>query len=483
MTVAAPQLSQFEPRNTAAACPESGGDSLRQRLWTEDLPRQHGFEPLSIEGRLPPELNGTLFRNGPGQFGQFGRRYSHPFEGDGAVSAVRLGGGRAEGAAKITESAGLREERAAGKLLYGLSAGWPRRFANGLRGRQKNTANTSVVAWQGRLFALMEAGRPTEIDPTDLSTIGETDLDGVIVSAFSAHPHRVAARQASYNFGLEYGRVTRLHLYELPDCGAVRHLGAIELDGPPMLHDFIATETHLIFFVSPVRVDVPRMLLQLGGFQDLFRWRPEIGTEILCVPIERPREVVRFSTEAFYQWHFANAYASGNELVVDYVRYPNFDSFYDIGQAGSAHALAPLEAGRAHRARIDLSRRSLKSEPSSDRACEFPTVAPSSAGRRQRVTYLALDDLGAIGKLDVETGELTAHALPPWQRATEPLFVARPGAHDEADGWLLSLCHDGRAERAFLAVYDAGGLAAGPVARAWFDHSIPITFHGAFMPA
>jgi all-trans-8'-apo-beta-carotenal 15,15'-oxygenase len=483
MTVAAPRLSQFEPRSLAAGAAENDATGVERSLWRDSLPRQHGFEPLLVEGRMPPELHGTLFRNGPGQFGQFGRRYSHPFEGDGAVSAVRLTRGQAEGAAKITESAGLREERAAGKLLYGLSASWPRRFANSLRGRQKNTANTSVVAWQGRLFALMEAAPPTEIDPADLGTIGETDLDGVIVSAFSAHPHRVVARQASYNFGVEYGRFTRLHLYELPDQGAMRHLGALELDGPPMLHDFIATETHLIFLVSPARVDVPRMLLQLGSFQDLFRWRPELGTEIICVPIERPAEAIRFSTDAFYQWHFANAYASGNELVVDYVRYPNFDSFYDVGAAGSGHTAAPLEAGRAHRARIDLSRRSLKSEILSDRSCEFPTVAPNLSGRRQRLTYLALDDLGAIGKLDVETGELTAHALPPWQRATEPLFVGRPGARHEDDGWLLSLCHDGRAQRAFLSVYDALRLEEGPVARAWFDHSIPITFHGTFMPA
>ena len=31
-----------------------------------------------------------------------------------------------------------------------------------------------------------------------------------------------------------------------------------------MLHDFIATDTHLVFFVSPVRASVPRILLQLG---------------------------------------------------------------------------------------------------------------------------------------------------------------------------------------------------------------------------
>jgi all-trans-8'-apo-beta-carotenal 15,15'-oxygenase len=453
---------------------------LAARLWSLDLPREHGFEPLAIEGTIPSDLRGTLFRNGPGLFGQFGKRYAHPFEGDGAITAVRIDDTGAYGASRVHASTGLAEERAAGKLLYGLSAPWLRRVGNTLRDRYKNTANTSVVMWQGRLFALMEAGKPTEVDPRDLSTIGETDLDGTVVSMFSAHPHRVASRRAIYNFGLEYGRKTRLHVYELPDVGAARHLGAIELAGPPMLHDFIATDTHLVFFVSPVRVDVPRMLLQIGSFTDLFKWKPHHGVEVICVPIDRPAEPVRFTVDAFYQWHFTNAFSRGRELVVDYVRYPDFSSFAEIGGFASGTSYTALGEGRPHRAVIDLSARTLRSDEVVDRDAEFPTVAPGREGRDHRYTYLALGSLGGIGRLDATTAELVAHELPETQRATEPLFVPRPGAATESDGYLVSLCHDDPADRAFLAIYDAARIPDGPVARAWFDHQVPITFHGTW---
>jgi all-trans-8'-apo-beta-carotenal 15,15'-oxygenase len=96
------------------------------------------------------------------------------------------------------------------------------------------------------------------------------------------------------------------------------------------------------------------------------------------------------------------------------------------------------------------------------------------------VSYLALDELRAIGKLDARTSALVEHRAPDSQRVTEPLFVARPGATREDDGWLLSLSHDGPTNRAFVAVYDAARLPDGPIARAWFDHHIPITFHGTF---
>jgi all-trans-8'-apo-beta-carotenal 15,15'-oxygenase len=420
--------------------PTATPDDLMTRMWSKDLPREHDFEPLRVEGTIPAELAGTLYRNGPGQFGQLGKRYSHPFEADGATTAIRIANGKATGASKLHATEGLVEERAAGKLLYGLSASWPRRFSNNLRGKSKNTANTSIRAWQGRLYALMEAGKPTEIDPETLATIGETDL-GVVSGFFSAHPHRVASRNAMYNFGLEYGRHTKLHLYELPDVGTARHLGAITLAGPPMLHDFIATDTHLVFFVSPVRVQVPRMLLAVGGFDQLFRWKPEHGTEVICVPIDRPSEPLRFTADAFYQWHFANAFTRGGQIVVDYVRYPDFATFYQFGAIAGGGEIE--SSGRFHRATIDLSAKTLRSEQLSDRAAEFPSVRPGDEGREHALAYSVFDHLGAIGSIDAK-GTTVVHELPAGERITEPLYVA---------GHLLALCHT--PDRAYVAIYDA----------------------------
>ena len=63
------------------------GDGTRARRfgWFEDVSREHGFELLRVEGDLPRELAGTLYRTGPGLFGSFGRSYAHLVEGDGAI--------------------------------------------------------------------------------------------------------------------------------------------------------------------------------------------------------------------------------------------------------------------------------------------------------------------------------------------------------------------------------------------------------------
>lgn len=453
---------------------------LARRMFTRSITREHGFAPLRVDGQLPPALRGTLLRNGPGLFGQFGQAYAHSFEGDGLITGVRLDAAGAHGVCRLTATAGLAAERAAGAVLFGTALPWRKRLGNVLRGRAKNTANTNVVAWQGRILALMEAARPTELRLTDadVETVGETDLGGVIGGALSAHPHRVAARATTYNFGVSYGRRTTLTAYAFPDAGPARRLGEVALGFAPMLHDFIATERHLVWFLAPAAVHVPRMLLGLGDFAQLFRWRPELGTEVIVMPIDAPGDVARFTVDAFYQWHFANAFDRDGEVVVDYVRYPNFDSFGALAAGGDPHG---LEDGRLHRAVIDVGARRLRSEPLLDVGVEFPRVHPAREGQAHGVTWMADAALGGVVALGAD-GRVERYRFGDHEVASEPVFAPAPDATDERAGWILTLVYDGRADASYLAVLDAARLEAGPVARAWFDHPVPITFHGSWLP-
>ena len=47
--------------------------------------------PLTpVRGTIPPELVGTLYRNGPGRLERNGQRVHHPFDGDGMITALRF---------------------------------------------------------------------------------------------------------------------------------------------------------------------------------------------------------------------------------------------------------------------------------------------------------------------------------------------------------------------------------------------------------
>ena len=432
---------------------------------------------MRVEGSLPASLRGTLYRVGPGLFERFGRRYAHPFEADGAITAVRFGGGgSAEGAVRVIRSRELLEEDRRGRPLYGSIASWPRRLVNGLRLRSKNAANTALLEWDGELLALYEANRPTRVSPSDLSTLGETDLGGVVEGGFSAHPHVVSARGAIYNFGLRYGPRTFIDFFELPLGGRPRLLSSMKLRHPVMLHDFVATERHLVVLVSPVEVEIVRGLLGLGDFKGLFRWRPDHGTEVLVVPIDRPSEVLSFTADPSWQWHFAGGVERDGEIVCHRIRYDDFGTFDQLGE-GKRGA-----GGRLHRTTVDAKRRTLRSEPVWDRACEFPRVDPRAAEPTQAFVMTLQGARRGVARVDLTTGAADQCLFAEGERPSEPIFVPSAASGPEADGHLLTLVYDPKTHRSHVAVLDAQRLDAGPVARACFDHHVPMTFHGLWWP-
>jgi len=48
---------------------------------------------LTVQGQVPAELRGTLYRIGPARHDIYGERLGHWFDGDGMVHAIELGDG------------------------------------------------------------------------------------------------------------------------------------------------------------------------------------------------------------------------------------------------------------------------------------------------------------------------------------------------------------------------------------------------------
>src|SRR5690606_27932451 len=140
---------------------------------------------------------------------------------------------------------------------------------------------------------------------------------GVVRGAFSAHPHRVASIGTTFNFGLRYGKEMLIDLYALPDAGAARWLGTVRAPWMSMVHDFIATERHLVLFIGPVRLVLWRALLGLSDFSKLFRYEPELGARLIVVPLDDIEHPRTFELEPFWVWHFANAFDVDGGISVD----------------------------------------------------------------------------------------------------------------------------------------------------------------------
>jgi len=452
----------------------------RTSSWWTDLTREHGFESLEIEGQLPAELNGTLYRTGPALSQRFGSPYGHVFEGDGAVSAFRIGDGQVAGAHRLLRSAGYVEEERAGRALFQTAVSWPRQLANNLRGRSKNTGNTAVLEWHDGLYALMENAKPTAFD-RELQTIGESSFGGVIQSAFSAHPHAVPARRTTYNHGLSYGRTTSFAVYAMPWDGPARCMVEVPLEHPVMLHDFMATRDHLVFLVSPMQLVMWRAVLSIGGFSDLFRWNPDAGTEVIVIPIDEPAKVRRFKIDPFFQIHFAGGFDEADAVSVDLMAYPDSSALAtnvdDIDK--------PPTCGEVTRVRIPHGSDEVTKQRLCDIGLEFGQTDRRVAGERNRHLYgLSVnDDFNfGIAHIDFETGEEDVFWFPDGEFASESLFAPRSPDAEEGDGYLVGLAYDQASHTSRLIVLDAQHVGDGPIAQARLDHHIPADFHGTWVP-
>ena len=141
---------------------------------------------LVVEGEIPRELHGTLYRNGPNpQFAPRGKY--HWFDGDGMIHALTIGDGKAHYRNRWVRTQGFQMEREAGESFFGGLAN----FANSdprAEGIFPNAANTNIIGHGGKLLALWEAGPPHELDPHTLETIGPYDFDGQLLGPMTAHP-------------------------------------------------------------------------------------------------------------------------------------------------------------------------------------------------------------------------------------------------------------------------------------------------------
>jgi len=437
---------------------------------------------LPVVGRIPRELNGTYYRNGPNPaFPPLGRY--HWFDGDGMIHAVTLDDGRASYRNRYVLSRGLREEQEAGRALY---RGLLEFQATEIPGF-KNTGNTNIVWHAGKLLALVEAALPTRMMAGPLDTVGEYDFDGRLAGPMTAHPKLDPETGEMLFFG--YSPFPPYLTYHVAAAdGALVRSEVIDVAWPSMMHDFAITKDHVIFILCPLVFSFER-LAERGG---AFSWEPERGTRLGIMPRRGGNADVRwFDTDPSYVFHPMNAYEDGDAIVLDVARYERLD--FMSAAAVEEPGYRDANAARLHRWRIDLARGGVASTPLDDIVTEFPRVDERRLGRRHRFGYMAarepeLNDGAqplwtAVRKYDLERGGVTERRFGAGNGVGEPLFVPRTASAGEDDGWVLVLVYDAARDTSDFWILDAQDVAGEPVARVALPHRVPYGFHGNWVAA
>ncbi len=443
---------------------------------------------LDVRGAWPAELRGTVYRNGPGRHEIGGLRYRHWFDGDGMVQAFRFADGRISHLGRIVETAKFKAERRAGRALR-------QTFGTVVPGMERvtspdstNPANTSVLWHAERLYALWEGGSAHRLDPATLETEAphywSPETSGV---PFGAHP-RLDRDGTLWNIGYAAGFGV-LVIYHIGRDGKLKTAVPLRIGKTPMVHDFVITENHVVAILPPLffAPEPGKSLL------DSMVWQPELPARVLILDktaLSRPRVL---EMPAHFTFHYGNAWEDAAGIIrLDSARYDDPSIMFGPLRAIMRGEGRPGLAARQHLVRIDPARGRITETPLTQPGlgAEFPHVDRRRTGRCYRKITLLMQTpaaesrhpmLNAVGRLDVETGDLTVHAYDPTTIPEEHLFVPRPGGGED-NGWLIGTSLDFAAGVTRLNVFDAARLEDGPLAVASLPYALPLGLHGTFVP-
>lgn len=439
-----------------------------------------------LAGQIPTDLRGSLYRNGAGRLQRSGQPVDHWFDGDGGILAVHFSDTGVAAVYRYVQTQGFQAEEAANQYLYGgYSQMAPGPFWQRWGAQPKNAANTSVLALPDKLLALWEAGNPHALDLETLETLGLEDLGALQPGQpYSAHPKWDPKTGDLYNFGVVSGRKNYIQLYRSNAAGQIHQQGQIPLSRTSLVHDFVMAGPYLIFLVPPVVLSLLPILLGTQGFSDALRWRPQHGTQIIVVDRHTLKEISRIETDPWFQWHIGNGYqAADGAVVIDYVRYENFDTNQWLKEFVTGCPVTPA-SGKLYRLQVDTVANKVRSnEPLSDLECEFPIVAPQDVGHHHDNLFVCYKSqprneeyFDGIGRLEPDSGRVNRAMFARGCYPIEPIYVANP----QGSGWLLTVVFDGNQDQSTVQILQADDLEAGPVCVLKLPEIIPFGFHGTW---
>ncbi|WP_026343426.1 carotenoid oxygenase family protein [Nocardia sp. BMG111209] len=471
------------PRDTSVT-------TLGGRSPWDSQPQEFGYRIDEVEGRLPEGLRGDLYRIGPGRFDVGAHPVAHIFDGDGMVSRLAIDENGVHFRNRYVRTREYRRTAAGGALGRGFGtqrAGGI--LANAFR-PPANMSNTNVLVHDDNLYSLWEGGRPYRLDPHTLGTHGAESFGGALkrMGAFSAHPKRDPVTGEIYNFGLDFFPRPMIRCYRLTG-GRLENIASVPIRQLGFVHDFALTERHLVFVIDPIVVTRPiSAALGLSSIDRAMSYEPHLGTTIVLVP-RAGGTPITVETDALFHFHVTNAYETDTATTVELVTHDP-----DRGWSGwNGHLRryrtdpGPAFGGQLTRLTIDRRTTRVTREVLHDNGCEFPQLDPRHATRPHRYSYVAAastpgGDPDSITTIDHSTGRNHTYTTSPGDTVCEPLFAPAEGG-TEGDGWLLTFEHQPTTKRTRVLVLPADRPDRGPIATIPLRHHVPMTFHGAFVPA
>jgi len=454
--MASPATPADAPAQTPAPTSPTHAVDSPPTLGFSTLEQETVIDELALSGQLPAWLGGSLLRTGPAKFEVGGQQMRHWFDGLAMLHRFTVADGKVSYGNRFLQSRSYRAAKEQGRMVYGEFATDPCRSlfkrVQTLFAPHKtlpDNANINVTRLGERFISMTETPMPVQFDPHTLQTAGVQPYE-VPGQLTTAHPHMDRAGRGMLNYAAKLGRISSYRFFAVdPDASRPRVISSLSVKEPAYMHSFGLTERWLVLAEFPLVVNPLALALSGRPYIENYKWKPELGTRFTLVDRATGEATGGFQTDACFAFHHVNAYDDdGGEVVVDLCAFADAgvieDLYLDRLRQGK-----PVQSPELSRFRLKLADHSVQRERLSDAEIELPRINYGRCNERPYRYVWGVGDgpsgwLERIVKIDTHDGAALAWA----ERGCfpgEPVFVARPDAHEEDDGVLLSVVLDAAA--------------------------------------
>ncbi|MBC8058449.1 MAG: carotenoid oxygenase family protein, partial [Rhizobiales bacterium] len=349
-----------------------------------------------------------------------------------------------------------------------------------------NVANTNAIEHAGRVLSMWEGGSAFALSPDDLATLGPvTWQDGLAQMPFSAHP-KLDAKGNLWNFGSAGKNLVVWHVD--PRGELVRaQIGETPYPGG-MAHDAAITAQHIVLPLPPVKLHFGEDVTSGKAFSH----EPNEPLRILVMRKDDITQRRVFELPSQMVFHVGNAHERADgSIAFSFVSSPTPEFVMQTASTLLAGHPGSFGGSSTQLAVLDMRSGKVRVEGMRD-IVEFPRVHPMREGLPTRYLLTAATWGSPAGKQhwfhglqlrDTETGRMQRYDYGLGTVVEEHIMVAKPGARDELDTWLLGTTFDIAKGVTRVNLLDARHLADGPIAQATLPYWLPYGFHGNFTAA
>lgn len=478
-------------------------------------------------GEVPAWLNGSVIRNGPGQFSYGVRNVTHAFDGSAKLQRWAFSGGRVTFQTAFVRSSvreeSVRTDKFAPQLLFDRLDPCFTVFGK-LASLFSPSDNYNVNVFpvgDGRAIVTSDVTKSIVFDTATLRTVGHTNYSDSLVAKDivlgSAHPLEYEAGGSRY----VVNQAVRMNLVGPNNStvmvfrvgtgagsfGAPRRevFGTVALPITPYIHSFAITEQYLVLVAWPVSFETLK-LLELNPLVDIFTWFSGANATVHVFDLHSTdpgaAPVRSFAVPAFFAFHHINAFedAAGN-VVFDLAAYDDTMCFQGPFAFGVVDVLTNPETRYrgptpyVRRYTLDMSAGGAASfavahlvdAAGNEWHIDMPRINEERRGKKYCYAYglhLSLPRWSIV-KADMcaaPSGSGPAPSAVVWTQQnhypTEPIFVPRPGATAEDDGVVLSNVLDGEARVTYMLVLNATTMETLATVPAPGNRVVPWNLHG-----